>query len=248
MASSVQDAENRGRKLYKLTRDDIDDVPQSSFTKFLDLSEHSWCDFGPDKDFPDLASLKIEVFFTIQKPSDVKSVNWIHNANTGAYYKALWNVQDGTIFTTDRKSPYHALHGDNSAEYAVPPPAEPLPALHRWSDVTYLQWIDLCYSFAKLPTTLKRVVNCNITNEDTIRVLEAVFHEDKQSYPGLTLKPADDGFYAVLGTANTSGVAHLLSQHKAPSRLGHKTIAEIQIFKGGFNGNWYIVVMLKDHE
>jgi hypothetical protein len=158
-----------------------------------------------------------------------------------------FDVSEGTILCTDLVSPQGALNGANAhLVHQGQPPAVPKPPLEFWSDVAWLQWENLCQQKIKEVKGLRRIVSCNIDNEETIKVIEQVVGAGKPDYDGeIFLFPLPKAL-SLLGTANGQGVGYLLSQHKDDSQLGSKHIHQVQVFRGGAARKWFMVFLLKN--
>ncbi|KAL8765769.1 MAG: hypothetical protein Q9209_007277 [Squamulea sp. 1 TL-2023] len=91
-----------------------------------------------------------------------------------------------------------------------------------WSTVTAFIWQDTCNIDKTDPKSLKYVFRDTIVNVNTKAFIDKV-GMDK------TFKPEEEGFFALLGSANGKGVAYLLLQHS--SFLGKKTIKQVVTFK-----------------
>lgn len=238
-----------GRGLYALIQPNNPATsPSSSFTSFDDLFVHGWRRISGQKEaeFKTLEEFEFPAFFYHglhqQNPANVKDIEWHHDA-TVARFCNLWNVHDGIIFVTDQVSPAGARGPNNAHMWPQGNvPVGPLPALKNWSDVTYLQWVELCRVNGIPIKLLNRVVYCNITEPTTVRLLEAYCNTGKGpcDYPGRMFTPGDNEFYGLLATANAKGLVYLLAQHKGASELGHKTITGVQVLKGGVTKRWYM--------
>ncbi|KAK3719478.1 hypothetical protein LTR37_004336 [Vermiconidia calcicola] len=62
------------------------------------------------------------------------------------------------------------------------------------------------------------------------------------TWPGFVVKEGEEGFTAMVGSPNVSGVAWLIIQHQ--SDMGHKTIKSIQIFDEDRKGLGYAPTMI----
>lgn len=216
MSSAFAASTARGRSLLELINAPFDpaagnnnNTTQSPFTSFDSLATNNWHRSPvPNTDFPTLSEFQFEEFFTDikQDPRDILSIDWIHPANGVARFCTLFNVKDGTIFSTDRVSPQGALDGANKKLYhaALQPEVVEKPALEHWSDVMFLQWVELCEKEKRevsgaetnlppppppLPPypppaatdvpiavkSLRRVVICNIKNNATKAIIKEVY-------------------------------------------------------------------------
>jgi hypothetical protein len=127
----------------------------------------------------------------------------------------------------------------------------PAPQLQRWSDVVTLQWKDLTTQLLNIPETgLKYVLQTNIHNETTLRVLGRIFGKDagqrciyeeedsrppprswsskRTLWPGKIFGMDTEEGQAPLNTPNGCGVALMLAQHKGT--LGHKVVDKVHMF------------------
>jgi hypothetical protein len=133
-----------------------------------------------------------------------------HKDDLMTYYQNFYNVRDGIII----------------GSWNEKPKKEPV----HWSQVTFELWSELARLTHKPVSNLKWIVRHDVTNTDTQSIIHKAYSTmGIKSYPSIqswTLgNNQDDAFYALLGTVNGKGVAHLLKDYSSAFR--RTTIQEI---------------------
>ncbi|KAJ5899320.1 hypothetical protein N7495_004064 [Penicillium taxi] len=210
---------------------------KSTFTKFSDFEKWGW----QAEERPlrisnlyetNLASIILDglgvkdddlIYIEIAHDETV-IVDGVTYALTGAHYDNMYDVHDGLIIVNDIQSP-----GAVNREC----PVDHLTKLQRWSDVSFLQWQELCRSRQHSVKKLNHVVQTLVTNPITESVLCKALGETENTNwekykDGLILDSKGDAFTAVLGTPNGSGTAWMLIQHK--DQLGLKKVSQITVY------------------
>lgn len=114
-----------------------------------------------------------------------------------AFYKCLYGPKDGVIVARDIEKLGH--------EDIAP-----------FSEVTWAIWADTCARQQIQPSSLNRIIQHQITNDNTLAVIEEVYARTFQGTSlgdRITLTPDGDtleSFHALLGTPNGKGVAWML--------------------------------------
>ncbi|KAJ5901621.1 hypothetical protein N7495_002149 [Penicillium taxi] len=140
-------------------------------------------------------------------------------------YNNIYDVETGTIVADNTNSPEYA---------ASICPVDNLVKLRKWSDVTYLEWQNLCNKAGTSVDSLKYLIRSLIQNQLTASIIaqalgeESDFDEWKNYEDGVTFEHGSEKFNALLGTPNGSGSAWILIQHK--SQLGLKRISKIKVY------------------
>ena len=109
--------------------------------------------------------------------------------------------------------PYNP-HAPSAAGSAIPT-SEWLIAPHRWSEVVFAEWIDVCRRTSKDPAILKFVTQMNINNPVTREVVNEAVRLEPRAQPWsrhlyLDYDNHNPDFYALVGSPNGFGVAGLL--------------------------------------
>ncbi|KAF7869926.1 hypothetical protein EAF04_004710 [Stromatinia cepivora] len=129
------------------------------------------------------------------------------------------------IIATDSLSPYHA-----ELEKGIDHPLA--PDLQAWSDITFLEWSEECASHKTPLTNLNHVIQCHITNEETIEVIEEILGErgTKLTPWGCKILMGDESGHgtALLGTPNGKGIGWILAQRR--DSLQNPTLLGVEIF------------------
>ncbi|TGO50075.1 hypothetical protein BCON_0192g00010 [Botryotinia convoluta] len=107
-----------------------------------------------------------------------------------------------------------------------------IPDLSRWSDITYLQWAEVCKFHATEVSNLNYVIQHHVTNQTTLDVINEVLKKRGALLgpSGCVVSMGDSNGHgaALLGTRNGKGVAWLLAQHKEAFK--DLTIISVEIF------------------
>ncbi|KAL9026134.1 MAG: hypothetical protein Q9196_005152 [Gyalolechia fulgens] len=133
-------------------------------------------------------------------------------------------------------------------------PNQPLPALHRWSDVVWQNWTGVAGAQAR---HLRYVIRENIITPDVRRLIEYVEIAARPDdldlpWPGTVYDMRSDDGRALLGSAHGLGVAWLVIDHS--NVLGRK-IPAVRVFTAAsmenpafrqFNWLYYLVWELRD--
>lgn len=231
-------AVDRGRQLLL----ELDKPPAaasaSPWTTFASLAKEGWIqeDIGIGARFDgskDVCPLPVDTApHDSQYASESRNITWRHRA---AFYTQRYHPA-GVIFATSLRSPEVAsLMVRESLR-------EPLPKLHHWSDVTFLQWAELTENVPSIRKGLQKVVHCGVTNLETLMIIREILGPDyarSLSFPGLVFERGgrEEVFAALLGTPNAMGTGFLLAQHK--ETLGWLEVKSIQIYT---DIGWYLVV------
>ena len=115
---------------------------------------------------------------------------------------------------------------------------EDIIPLNHWSDIVFLQWKQYCYDRVLRMDGLRYVLRSNVTNGDTIDVVDDVASslgldlrrwDNPVDDPGVRTFPVDtEQGMALLGTPNGAGVVYLLTQHR--EAFGYLMIEAITVF------------------
>lgn len=151
------------------------------------------------------------------------------------------------------QSPASTVNTQRESE--CPNPDVPIPDLNKWSDLTFLEYEELCKNEPGASVkNLKYIVQSLVDNDDTLRILRHLLGRDSESIRIDNLPKDDedtkaneetkfwdeylclretyrwntDEFTALIATPNGRISAWLLIQHK--EKLGNKRIAEIEVF------------------
>lgn len=99
------------------------------------------------------------------------------------------------------------------------PPSNWPKAPHRWSEVAFAIWINVCGRQKVSPSMLKYIAQMGISNQLTEEVITDIHKNDKQKDgpdPNLyhrEFRSNDPNFYALLGSPHGVGPASLLTQY-----------------------------------
>lgn len=107
----------------------------------------------------------------------------------------------------------------------------PLPHLRHWSDIVFLQYVEIATLSNTTIGNLSHVFRRLIRNPDTRSIIDRILKDESKQpemWPGVTFKLDTQPGKAILGTPNGSGVAILLYEHKR--QLGHKTVYKVTIY------------------
>jgi hypothetical protein len=236
-------AVQRGRILLTEIDKSPSNTTPSAFTNFASLASANWRQqhYGNNKRFRKGVDKEIPLPETNpHHDKDIQGseiITWKHSANAGAYYTQYYHPA-GAIFATSLRSPGMAPLREDQSE------REPVPKLQHWSDVTFLQWAVFTGDFPTM-RNLKMVVHCNVSNTETLKVINEVLGEVKDGllvHPGrvFTRERGGDDFAALLGTPNGMGTGYLLAQHKHEDQLGWKGVESVTVYKEDVS--WYLVV------
>lgn len=222
----------RGRKL--LTMILAPENPQSRWTSFSSLAEHSWKVDTTSLPAEDLGGT--EKLFSDTTLGSKREESCFVSASIGpAFYTQSFNIHGGSIFAHELLGPAAPKARRLNLDY----PRENLPELQHWSDVSFLMWQHLSEGCQR---ELKCVVHCDITNPTSHDVMTEVLGKNPSSpeafttdaYPGFSYTQEDGAlFEALLGTPSGMGTGYLLAQHK--QEFGGKTVVSIQIFREEHN-------------
>lgn len=106
------------------------------------------------------------------------------------------SVSEGLFIAYDILSPSAMVQArDNKA----------IPPLHRWSDVAFLQWLEVANGKSTNPADLKYIMMRSVVNRQTLNVVFAALSRtgnQLDDYPGSTFATNTDEGKALLGTPN----------------------------------------------
>ena len=105
-----------------------------------------------------------------------------------------------------------------------------LPALGHWADIAFIAWQERCRENQKPVTGLKHVFRCQISNQETLKVVRALCGQAQLTdcwVQNRTYDPDSDEGKALIGTPNGASVAWLLLKHR--QNLGRKRITRVTL-------------------
>jgi hypothetical protein len=108
------------------------------------------------------------------------------------------------------------------------PPITVLPRLRGWSDIAWLQWVEIAGENAK---NLRYVLRSPVAKTEAQWLINRAFQlssKELKTWPGVDFDMATDEGKALLSSPNGAGVAYLLSTHKR--HLGRRTISKVTVF------------------
>ncbi|KAI4929772.1 hypothetical protein J4E86_011714 [Alternaria arbusti] len=157
---------------------------------------------------------------------------------TGAHVRFGINQRGGMIIGQSLSSPRF----EAAANWGFEPRETELPQLQRVSDIMMAYWMRDNPD----PKNLKYYLVCNILNEQTVRLINAVLKNkglDKIPFwPGVVAGMWEEEGPALLGSPLGGSLAFLLAQHKAELSIKHVT--EIVIFRDNWEGSTPYVQLL----
>ncbi|KAF1917613.1 hypothetical protein BDU57DRAFT_537270 [Ampelomyces quisqualis] len=140
---------------------------------------------------------------------------------TAAYFTTVFNPTEGVIIAWGS---YGAKYQGSKQD----PPINVLPKLQNWSDIAWLQWVQIAGDMAK---NLRFVFRSPVANTEAQWLISrALERSGKQlsTWPGVEFGMDTDEGKAILSSPNGSGVAYLLLTHKR--QLGRKIISKVTVF------------------
>lgn len=143
---------------------------------------------------------------------------------TMARFQTVFNPVEGLIVAW---SAYGAKHNGKEQKPPITEDAD-LPKLQRWSDVTWLQLINLENVDI---VNIRYVFQSPVENKASMSLIARALQRRKtelSTWPGGTIHMNSDEGKAILGSPSGTGVAYLLAQHKR--QLGKKTISRVTVF------------------
>ncbi|KAJ5895083.1 hypothetical protein N7495_006774 [Penicillium taxi] len=228
--------------------------PQQIASKFLSYSELST--WGWARDVEDVSEMSADEssLLPIERVLGISSSNswfikWIHDESvevnnvlyesTGGFYNNAYNLPGGTIIADHSQSPAYTSYIENCDDGK--PLVDPLVPLSVWSDVSFLEWQNLCSIYGASVQSLKHVVQSHIVNSETLEILPTALDEsgtdvDWEKYKDGKKFTGGATFEALLGTPVASGTSWMLIQHK--NQLGLKRIASITIMGQHLNNEY----------
>jgi hypothetical protein len=97
-----------------------------------------------------------------------------------------------------------------------------------WSDVVFIEWQSQAINRGLDIRELNYVFRLEITNEDTIEVIQRILGGTYRPWPGVDVQMTEAAGLAMLGTPNGRGVAWLLATHK--EQFGKRTIESVTVW------------------
>ncbi|KAL9013384.1 MAG: hypothetical protein Q9173_001912 [Seirophora scorigena] len=144
----------------------------------------------------------------------------------GQNYRATNGIFDNVFIPNGDRGMIIAKNNHSPAQYKRPD--NPLPNLHRWSDVVWQNWTAIAGDDSR---RLRFILRENVWTESVRRLLEyiEVVEPDKLDlpYPGKVYDMRSDDGKALLGCPHGVGVAWLIADHS--SVLGRK-IPVVRVF------------------
>ncbi|TGO32690.1 hypothetical protein BHYA_0296g00130 [Botrytis hyacinthi] len=151
-----------------------------------------------------------------------KAMNFLKKGNCRT--RAM-NFTHGVIVAYDSVSPY-------KVELFKHIKSPIIPGLSRWSDITYLQWAEVCKFHGTRVCNLNYIIQHHIANQTILDVIKEVLNKRGESLAPsvcvVSMKDSNGHGAALLGTPNGKGVAWLLAQHKEAFK--DLTIISVEIF------------------
>ncbi|KAF2871204.1 hypothetical protein BDV95DRAFT_573486 [Massariosphaeria phaeospora] len=150
-----------------------------------------------------------------------------------ACFEQAFSPKEAVMFALYNRSPFHMIQRVAHHNSIVGTPThDDLPGLRHWSDVAFIQWLSCCREERISPTNLKYVCRCSVENLATLDIIHEILcrkNLDITVWPGVSFDANTEEGMALLASPNGSGVAYLLSQHRA--ELGHKVVERITVFR-----------------
>lgn len=110
-----------------------------------------------------------------------------------------------------------------------------VPPLKYWSDVAFLQWVDVAHAYEKHFQNIKHFVILGIDNDYTLQIIwQVLYNKGRGGHPyqsideAATIPMSDPDGQALLASPNARGCAQFLLTHKP--QLGLKMITGVKIF------------------
>jgi hypothetical protein len=206
------DAVEKGTRVWNELQSALERDPMDKPTAIMFGSSDPWrvANFNPVPMVEDLT----DVFKYLNlpwSPGDFYTRIAVHNHedDVKTWYKNSYNVKDGIIIAEWNKRPQRETA--------------------HWSQVTFELWSELARLADVRASNLKWIVRHNVENHDTVRIiLNAYLNFGTRSASNIqswTLRNNRNVFYALLGTVNGKGIAHMLKDYT--KAFGRTTIQEI---------------------
>lgn len=141
---------------------------------------------------------------------------------TFGYYYNIYNPTQGAVIALQNFGPRSMEGGPNTD----------IPALEKWSDVVWLDWLNICNTANINPNSIQYFFRYNIINttgtQDIIN--QAIGGAGNlHVWPGTKIVTTEANGQALLGSAHGYGIVYFLMQHQAA--LGRKTVDYVTAFK-----------------
>jgi hypothetical protein len=101
--------------------------------------------------------------------------------------------------------------------------------------VVFVEWQYQARTRGLPISELNYVFRIEITNADTIKVIQRILGGAFRPWPGVSVPMTNEAGLAMLGTPNGRGVAWLLATHK--EQFGKKTIESVTVWSDSDNPN-----------
>ncbi|KAK5136258.1 hypothetical protein LTR08_003865 [Meristemomyces frigidus] len=181
----------------------------------------------------------------------------VYPPTNGQYINVFWPAA-GVLFANDNYSPdYMIAQAITPTTPWTSPAGNPLPTtpLKQWSDAIFLSWLHLTTPAQR--ANLRFIFRRVIKNQDTLNVINTVARKKglkscfklKQCawqvpvWPGVVVRPGEEGFEALVGAPNGRGVAWLLIQHRA--EMGGRTVGSVRVWNDLPVGRYQPSLMMK---
>ena len=138
-------------------------------------------------------------------------------------YDNYYNLPQGYIVSSFNYGPKHEFDalGIENPIYAD---------VTYWSDVVFIEWQSQAQDRGLDVRGLNYVFRYDISNAETILVMEQIFMGVSRPWPGIEVQMSHSAGLAMLGTPNGRGVAWLLATHK--EQFGRRTIESVRVWSG----------------
>lgn len=114
-----------------------------------------------------------------------------------------------------------------------------IPGPHKWSEITWAAWMDICMMQRGDPTSLKYIFKHDVITDNTRYIMEqavGVGEDDFETeWPGIRYMRGSTHYQALMGTPHGTSMAWLLIDH--PNDLRGREIESITMFISDDNYN-----------
>jgi hypothetical protein len=128
-------------------------------------------------------------------------------------------------------------------------PVKILPEVQAWSDIVFVEWQTQAQNRNRDIKGLKYIFRYQIVTPETVAIIEEAASGKKNlPWPGVTISMTDEyeehdrRGMAILGTPHGTGVAYLLSTHKA--QFGQRIIESVQVWSDMKEKTYLIAIFI----